>query len=125
MKGCGAPGNRSCAASRSPPCSMGALVWDGWDAMAAALTLAALLIEVMVGYPDQLFGTIGHPVTWMGRLIEAMDRGLNRSDAAAATRRMAGSIALAVLIVSAGVIALLLERGLDLLPLFGPFLVAL
>jgi adenosylcobinamide-phosphate synthase len=93
--------------------------------MAAALTLAALLIEVMVGYPDRLFGTIGHPVTWMGRLIGLMDRGLNRPADAPAVRRMAGSIALLVLIGSAAGIAFILECGLLLLPLLGPIVVAL
>ena len=37
--------------------------------MAAPLTLLALLIELMVGYPDRLVQSIGHPVTWMGRMI--------------------------------------------------------
>ena len=39
--------------------------------MTVALTLLALLIELMVGYPDWLARAIGHPVTWMGRLIGA------------------------------------------------------
>ena len=42
--------------------------------MAAPLTLLALLIELMVGYPDRLVQSIGHPVTWMGRLIAWLDR---------------------------------------------------
>jgi adenosylcobinamide-phosphate synthase len=98
---------------------------DGWDAMAAALTLAALLIELIVGYPDRLFRTIGHPVTWMGRLIGLMDDGVNRPGSAAGVRRMTGAIVLAVLIFLVGAIAFLLTRGLGLMPLMGPFLIAL
>ena len=45
--------------------------------MAVALTLLALLIEVVVGYPDRLVRAIGHPVMWMGRLISILDRTLN------------------------------------------------
>jgi adenosylcobinamide-phosphate synthase len=93
--------------------------------MAAALTLAALLIELMVGYPDRLFRTIGHPVTWMGRLIGLMDVALNRPGSAAGVRRMAGAIALALLIFLVGAIAILLARVLDLMPPMGPFLIAL
>jgi len=85
----------------------------------------ALLIEAMVGYPDWLSGTIGHPVTWMGRLIDLLDRALNRRADAAAVRRIAGAIALVVLLSSVGVIAFLLARGLHLLPLFGALLAAL
>ena len=52
--------------------------------MAAALTLLALLLELMIGYPDRLHARmIGHPVTWMGALIGALDRGLNRDTATA------------------------------------------
>jgi adenosylcobinamide-phosphate synthase len=85
--------------------------------MAAALTFAALLVEIMLGYPDRLLRTIGHPVTWMGRLIGRLDRGLNRPAATPASRRIAGTIALLILIGAVGAIASMLERGLLLLPL--------
>ena len=38
-----------------------------------------LLIELAFGYPDRLFRAIGHPVTWIGRLISFLDRKLNRA----------------------------------------------
>ncbi len=44
------------------------------------MALLALAIEAGVGYPDALFRRIGHPVTWMGALIAALDRELNRED---------------------------------------------
>ena len=40
--------------------------------MAVALALVALLIEALFGYPDPLARAIGHPVTWIGRLIGEM-----------------------------------------------------
>src|SRR5450432_1066227 len=85
--------------------------------MAAALTLFALLLEIMIGYPDRLLRMIGHPVTWMGRLIGALDRGLNLDTATPAARRMAGTFAVLVLITAVGTIAFLFERGLLWLPL--------
>jgi adenosylcobinamide-phosphate synthase len=86
--------------------------------MAAALvTLAALLIEIVVGYPDWLLKAIGHPVTWMGRLIDALDRGLNRPAASPALRRTGGVIAVLALLGIVGAIALVLERALLLIPL--------
>jgi adenosylcobinamide-phosphate synthase len=57
--------------------------------MAPALTFLALLLELMLGYPDALVRAIGHPVIWMGALIGALDRGLNRDTATPAQRRMA------------------------------------
>ena len=56
--------------------------------MAITLTLLALLIEATFGYPDWLARTIGHPVTWMGRLISALDGSLNRDDMDAPRRRI-------------------------------------
>jgi adenosylcobinamide-phosphate synthase len=84
--------------------------------MAAALTLLALLFEIMIGYPDRLMRMIGHPVTWMGALIGALDGGLNRDAATPAARRIAGTITVLILIAAVGTIAFMLERGLLWLP---------
>ena len=85
--------------------------------MAAPLTLLALLFELMVGYPDWLARAIGHPVTWMGDLISWLDRRLNRDEADPEARRRAGGVAMLVLLVVVGVVALVIEQTLLLLPL--------
>ena len=85
--------------------------------MAAPLTLLALLIELTVGYPNGLARAIGHPVTWMGRLISWLDQRLNRDGADPETRRRAGAVAMLVLLCVVGVVAFLIEQSLLLLPL--------
>src|ERR1700737_5399165 len=85
--------------------------------MAITLTLLALLIEAIFGYPDWLVRTIGHPVTWMGRLIGILDRASNRESMSPAKRRAAGALGLLVLIVLAASVAYALERCLLPLPL--------
>src|SRR5580704_7909862 len=90
----------------------------------AALTLPALLLELMIGYPDRLVRAIGHPVTWMGALIGALDRGLNRDTASPTARRLAGTVAVLILIAAVGTVAFLLGRGLAWLP-FGWIVAAL
>jgi adenosylcobinamide-phosphate synthase len=85
--------------------------------MAAPLALWALLFELMVGYPAALARSIGHPVTWMGQLITWLDRRLNRDDASPEARRRAGGVALLVLLVVVGLVALVVEQTLLLLPL--------
>jgi adenosylcobinamide-phosphate synthase len=92
--------------------------------MAVALTLLALLLELMIGYPDRLMAMIGHPVTWMGALIGALDRALNRDTATAAARRMAGTVTVLILIAAVGSIAFMVERSLLWLP-FGCVVAAL
>jgi len=59
--------------------------------------------ELAFGYPQWLVSTIGHPVTWMGRIIGVLDRQLNRDRAGAARRRAAGALALVILLVMVGV----------------------
>ncbi|MDC7789529.1 adenosylcobinamide-phosphate synthase CbiB [Rhodoplanes sp. TEM] len=61
------------------------------------LVLAAAL-EAWAGYPDALFQRIGHPVSWLGALIAALDRGLNRPAWPEAARRTAGVATVAVLL---------------------------
>jgi adenosylcobinamide-phosphate synthase len=84
--------------------------------MAAPLALLAVLIELVVGYPDAIMKKIGHPVTWMGRLIDVLDKRLNRDGADPESRRRAGAIALFVLILVVGAIAFVVETALLLLP---------
>ncbi|HEY6259259.1 MAG TPA: adenosylcobinamide-phosphate synthase CbiB [Xanthobacteraceae bacterium] len=92
--------------------------------MASALTFAALLLEIVIGYPDRLVRAIGHPVTWMGALIGALDRRLNRDRATPAARRAAGVFTVLILIALVGIIAFGLARGAALLP-FAPLAAAL
>ena len=87
-------------------------------------TLAALLIETLVGYPDRLTRHVGHPVVWMGRLIDVLDARLNRQTLSARRRRAAGALALLILILAVAFPAVMLERGLRALP-FGTVAVAL
>ncbi len=75
-----------------------------------------MLIELAVGYPQALSKAIGHPVTWIGRLIGALDRLLNADAAAADRRRIAGFIALLILLFVVGLIALVVQRELLRLP---------
>src|SRR5580693_2787810 len=92
--------------------------------MAIWTTLLALAIEITVGYPDRVFRLIGHPVSWMGALVDRLDRALNREGWTGAARRAGGVAALLILLAIAGGVGWALERGLSLLP-FGLVGVAL
>jgi len=92
--------------------------------MFVTLAFIALLIEALVGYPDWLVQSIGHPVTWMGRLIGLLDRTLNHERVARASRQAAGIASLLIVVGATGVVASLIERGLFWLP-FGAVFTAL
>ena len=81
------------------------------------------MIELCAGYPQALLRAIGHPVAWIGHLIAALDRWLNRDTAEAKWRRGAGTIAILLLLGIVGAIAFIVERELLRVP-FGLFVVA-
>lgn len=58
----------------------------------AAILLVAMGIEVVVGWPDRLHRMVGHPVTWLGHLINLLEKALNREHAATFPVRIYGAI---------------------------------
>jgi len=84
--------------------------------MSVTLTLVALLIEAVVGYPNRLVRSIGHPVSWIGRLIGKLERHCNRAAAKPVQRRALGITTLLLVVVIVAVVAFVIERGLLLLP---------
>ena len=92
--------------------------------MFVALALLAMLIELALGYPRPLLRAIGHPVTWIGRLIDALDRSLNREAGGQIQRRAAGVITILAVTAITGSVAYLLQHVLLRLP-FGIFAAAL
>lgn len=60
--------------------------------MFAAAMFLALVIEGIIGWPNALFDRVGHPITWMGALIDACDRRFNRATDRDLIRRLAGAL---------------------------------
>ena len=59
----------------------------------AGAMAVAVAIDAVLGWPEQLFRLIGHPVTWLGRLIDRVDGACNRDSDSPAFRRAAGVVA--------------------------------
>jgi adenosylcobinamide-phosphate synthase len=72
----------------------------------ALMMLAAMALEAAFGWPAWLFARIGHPVTWIGRLITSLDKALNRERDGFATRRAKGVLAMALVVLAAALPAL-------------------
>jgi adenosylcobinamide-phosphate synthase len=67
----------------------------------AGTMAVAMLVDAVLGWPDGLFARIGHPVTWLGRLIAALDARWNRAADPPWKRRAAGLAAASIVIVLA------------------------
>ena len=76
------------------------------------LAAAALTCEALFGYPQALYRAIGHPVTWIGALIRRLDGALNREGDSFLVRKLAGCLALVLLLAITGGVALALQWAL-------------
>jgi adenosylcobinamide-phosphate synthase len=92
--------------------------------MSVLIAFLSLALEAKLGYPDRLFRRVGHPVTWIGRLISFIDRRLNRATDSDRMRRLCGVAALVVIVAVPGIIAYAVERIL-LVHALGFFVVVL
>ena len=66
----------------------------------AMILVAAMLLDAAVGEPKWIWSRAPHPAVLMGRCVALLDRHLNRAPLA----RMAGVVALAIMIALAGII---------------------
>ncbi|MBR0841236.1 cobalamin biosynthesis protein CobD [Bradyrhizobium liaoningense] len=75
--------------------------------------VVAMAVDALVGWPAPLFARIGHPVTWLGRLIAAIDAAWNRASDPPALRRAAGVAGALVAIALAVAIGWMLQSVLS------------
>jgi adenosylcobinamide-phosphate synthase len=67
----------------------------------AGAMMVAMVADALLGWPNRLFARMGHPVTWLGGLIAALDAWWNRESDVPWIRRAAG-IAAALLVIALG-----------------------
>ncbi|MEO0679816.1 MAG: adenosylcobinamide-phosphate synthase CbiB [Pseudomonadota bacterium] len=77
--------------------------------MSAAAMLTALAVDAVLGWPRAAFERVGHPVVWLGRLIDGLDRAWNRPQDPPVRRRLAGAAATALVVGAAALPAWTLQ----------------
>jgi adenosylcobinamide-phosphate synthase len=90
--------------------------------MSLGLALIAGAVEAGVGYPEAVYRAIGHPVTWIGRLIAWADARWNSEQDTEVQQRVRGIVLAATLVIGGMLIGLVMSR---LLHAFLPPLIAL
>lgn len=88
-----------------------------WPVLAFWRAAWALLIERFAGYPQPVFDRISHPVVWIGKLIEELDKWLNKQGVSPQEGRLRGAVAVAILLLAAFLLSYYLARFLPHLPL--------
>jgi len=78
----------------------------------AGAMAVAMGVDAVLGWPDGLFARVGHPVTWLGRLIDAFDARWNRTEDAAWKRCAAGVVAALFVIALSSGLALAVQAAM-------------
>jgi adenosylcobinamide-phosphate synthase len=81
----------------------------------ALMMLGGMALDLAFGWPDALYKKIGHPVTWLGRLIAALETRWNSGDKA--KRFRAGLLTSFLAIVAAALPAWAIQSALPVGPL--------
>jgi adenosylcobinamide-phosphate synthase len=93
----------------------GCIARDRHNVMFVGLALLAAFIESVVGYPNLIFRAIGHPVTWIARVITWADTAWNSEEESMMQQRLRGIALLLLLVGGSLVVGLLVSRLLYLL----------
>lgn len=80
------------------------------------ISFVALLVERFAGYPEAVQSAIGHPVQWIGTLMDWFDTRFNLDDDEDDTRRRAGILMLVVVLGATLFIAGAISSALRSLP---------
>lgn len=84
--------------------------------MESLIAPLALALERRLGYPQKLTDTIGHPVVWFGKLISFCETRLNTEARTGPQRKLAGLVALALLLLSVLIVTVGIRTILSWLP---------
>jgi len=84
--------------------------------MESMIAPLALAVERRLGYPQKLTDRIGHPVIWFGWLISFCESRLNTERRTPPQRRLAGIVALGLLLLSVLIVTVGISTILSWLP---------
>jgi adenosylcobinamide-phosphate synthase len=83
------------------------------------ILIIGFVIEAVLAYPAPVFRAIGHPVSWIGALVAALDSALNRPRYSFAVRRAAGVATVLLLLAGSLAAGAALETVARDIPYFG------
>ena len=81
-----------------------------------AIVLVAVLAEVLTGQPRLWRGAISHPVSWIARVIRALESRLNRPELNDANRRAGGGVTVILVMGAAALVGYGLDRWFARIP---------
>ena len=77
------------------------------------IILGAILIDIIFGWPNIIYKAIGHPVTWVGKLIKIFDKKLNNITYSNDFKKMSGLVTILICSLLVIIICILIEKFLN------------
>jgi adenosylcobinamide-phosphate synthase len=82
------------------------------------IIILALLIDILIGWPNKLFIIIGHPVTWIGKAINFLEKTLNKQQFSLIQKRVLGILMICFLTLPIVTSAIYLNSFMKDLPFY-------
>ena len=80
--------------------------------MMPLILLLALTLDIVIGWPEKIYANIGHPVSWIGKVISYFERSLNKREYPGKLRKLFGTLTFFLTVVPITVVAFLVDKML-------------
>ncbi len=80
--------------------------------MVPLILLIALTLDIVIGWPEKIYENIGHPVTWIGKVISYFEHSLNKREYSKKSLKLLGTLTFFLTVFPITAIAFLIEQML-------------
>ena len=92
--------------------------------MMPLILLIALTLDIVLGWPEKIYTNIGHPVSWIGKVISYCERSLNKKKYPGQLLKLFGALTFFLTVIPITVAAFLMDQMLINFP-YGFFMQAI
>ena len=92
--------------------------------MIPLILLIALTLDIVIGWPERIYANIGHPVSWIGKVISYCERSLNKRKYSGKLLKLFGVLTFFLTVIPITVAAFLMDQMLINFP-YGFFMQAI
>ena len=78
--------------------------------MIPLILLIALTLDIVIGWPEKVYENIGHPVTWIGKVISYFEHSLNKREYSKKSLKLLGTLTFFLTVFPITAIAFLIEQ---------------
>ena len=80
--------------------------------MIPLILLIALTLDIVIGWPEKIYTNIGHPVSWIGKVISCFEHSLNKRKYPGELLKLFGALTFFLTVIPMTVVAFLIDQML-------------